>query len=53
MNPEAVRKEIVSKVKRVVLKLGSSVVTSESGLDETAIKGIVDDVCRYKALGKE
>ncbi|MEW6531652.1 MAG: glutamate 5-kinase [Thermodesulfobacteriota bacterium] len=53
MNPEIVRKEIVSKVKRVVLKLGSSVVTSESGLDETAIKGIVDDVCRYKALGKE
>jgi glutamate 5-kinase len=53
MNPEIVRKEIVSKVKRVVLKLGSSVVTSGSGLDETTINGIVDDVCRYKKLGKE
>ncbi|MBM4329371.1 MAG: glutamate 5-kinase [Deltaproteobacteria bacterium] len=53
MNPETVRKQTVSKVKRVVLKLGSSVVTSESGLDETAIEGIVDDVCRYKRLGKE
>jgi glutamate 5-kinase len=33
--------------------LGSSVVTTENGLDHRTIKGIVDDVCRFKELGKE
>ncbi|MFC1833409.1 glutamate 5-kinase [Thermodesulfobacteriota bacterium] len=47
------RKEILSRVKRVVLKLGSSVVTSEYGLDLDTIGTIVDDVSRYKNEGKE
>ncbi len=49
----ALRREILSCVRRVVLKLGSSVVTTENGLDHRTIKGIVDDVCRFKGLGKE
>lgn len=53
MNHEALRKETVSAVKRVVVKLGSSVVTNEDGLDYQIIQGIVDDLCRYKQKGKE
>jgi len=37
----------------VVLKLGSSVVTRDKGLDRKTIQGIVDDVCRVKEQGKE
>jgi glutamate 5-kinase len=53
MNQSALRKQTLSCVRRVVLKLGSSVVTTEDGLDLGIIQGIVDDVCRYKGLGKE
>lgn len=53
MNQSALRKQTLSCVRRVVLKLGSSVVTTEEGLDLGIIRGIVDDVCRYKALGRE
>ena len=37
----------------MVLKLGSSVVTRDRGLDRKTIQGIVDDVCRVKEQGKE
>jgi glutamate 5-kinase len=47
------RREILSGVKRVVLKLGSSVVTTEQGLDRRTIEGIVGDVCQLIKLGKE
>jgi glutamate 5-kinase len=53
MTNEETRKEILCSVKRVVLKLGSSVVTTEDGLDITTIRGLVDDICRYKEEGKE
>jgi glutamate 5-kinase len=50
---EDIRKETLSCVKRVVVKLGSSVVTTKNGLDRRVIRGIVDDVCECKKLGKE
>ncbi len=50
---EDIRKETLSCVKRVVVKLGSSVVTTKNGLDGRVIRGIVDDVCECKKLGKE
>ncbi len=53
MKEAAARKEIFSFVNRVVLKLGSSVVTTPQGLDHATIKGIADDVSHYKNLGKE
>jgi glutamate 5-kinase len=53
MRNAAIRKDVISCVKRVVLKLGSSVVTTENGLDHKTIRNIVDAVCSYKVLGKE
>jgi glutamate 5-kinase len=53
MNNSAIRKGILVSVRRVVLKLGSSVVTTDKGLDHRIIRGIVDDVCRHVKLGKE
>ncbi len=53
MNVADARQEVLSRVRRVVLKLGSSVVTNPEGLDLPVIKGIVDDVCRHIKDGKE
>lgn len=53
MSHSTIRKELLSCVRRVVLKLGSSVVTTDKGLDHVILRGIVDDVCRYKAQGRE
>lgn len=53
MNCSDVRREILQKVKRVVLKLGSSVVTTDEGLDVDILNGIVNDVCIYKDQGQE
>lgn len=53
MNGSSIRQEVLACVRRVVLKLGSSVVTTEEGLDRATIRNIVDDVCRYKKQGKE
>lgn len=50
---EDVRKRTLSCVRRVVVKLGSSVVTTKNGLDRRIIRGIADDVCDFKKLGKE
>ncbi|MBI4965220.1 MAG: glutamate 5-kinase [Desulfomonile tiedjei] len=53
MSDTSVRQEILACVRRVVLKLGSSVVTTPDGLDGETIGRIVDEVCNYKKLGKE
>jgi glutamate 5-kinase len=53
MRNAAIRKDVLSCVRRVVLKLGSSVVTTDNGLDHKTIRNIVDAVCAYKKLGKE
>jgi glutamate 5-kinase len=53
MRNAAIRKDVLSCVRRVVLKLGSSVVTTDNGLDHKTIRNIVDAVCAHKALGKE
>ncbi len=47
------RREALTGIKRVVLKLGSSVITSDEGLDDEIVLGLARDVCRYKASGKE
>ena len=53
MNYSVIRKEFLGSVRRIVLKLGSSVVTNAEGLDRAVMDGIADDVCRYKRQGKE
>ncbi len=53
MNYLETRKEILSKVRRVVIKLGSSVVTTDSGLDHRIIRGLADEVSFLKDRGKE
>jgi glutamate 5-kinase len=53
MNLCDMRKQITVGVRRIVLKLGSSVVTTEHGLDRRTIEGIVSDVCQLITLGKE
>lgn len=49
----AIRKALMSGVKRIVLKFGSSVVTDENGLDLSTIQGLVNDVCECRRHGKE
>jgi glutamate 5-kinase len=53
LNHHELRKNVASSVRRVVVKLGSSVVTTAEGLDRQTIRSIVDDVCYWKRLGKE
>lgn len=53
MNLCDMRKQITSGMRRIVLKLGSSVVTTEQGLDRRTIEGIVSDVCQLITSGKE
>lgn len=53
MNCPAIRTDIMSHVRRVVLKLGSSVVTTQNGLDRTIINGLADEICSYRSRGKE
>jgi len=53
MNGSSIRQEMLACVRRVVLKLGSSVVTTADGLDRATIRNLVDDVCHYKKQGKE
>lgn len=53
MNQSILRKETLQQVKRVVLKLGSSVVTTHDGLDHAIISGIVKDVSEQRRQGKE
>ncbi|MEW6349083.1 MAG: glutamate 5-kinase [Thermodesulfobacteriota bacterium] len=53
MNGADTRMEVLSRVRRVVLKLGSSVVTNPDGLDLAVLRGIVDDVSCAINQGKE
>jgi glutamate 5-kinase len=53
MNYLETRKELLSKARRVVIKLGSSVVTTDLGLDHHIIKGLADEVSSFKSRGKE
>lgn len=53
MNCADARKEIFTRVKRVVLKIGSSVLTTDEGLDTAIVAGIVNDVSRYRDQGIE
>ncbi|MCX5873410.1 MAG: glutamate 5-kinase, partial [Deltaproteobacteria bacterium] len=53
MNAQEIRKNIVSHVRRVVVKLGSSVVTTDKGLDRRIIRGLADEICDYRERGKE
>lgn len=46
-------KSTLAGVRRVVLKLGSSVVTTADGLDHRIIRGIVEDVCYFKKMGTD
>jgi len=53
LNPKDNIAVALEPVKRVVLKLGSSVVTAEDGLDVDILDGIVTDVSLLKQQGKE
>ncbi|MFH0958393.1 MAG: glutamate 5-kinase [Pseudomonadota bacterium] len=53
MNCPETRSNIISHVRRVVVKLGSSVVTTQNGLDRKIIKGLADEICAYRNKGKE
>ncbi len=53
MNSVEIRKNILSNVRRIVVKLGSSVVTTDKGLDRKIIRGLSDEICAYNKLGKE
>lgn len=53
MNCHEIRSSIISHVRRVVVKLGSSVVTTQNGLDRKIIRGLADEICSYRNKGKE
>ncbi|MBF0497982.1 MAG: glutamate 5-kinase [Deltaproteobacteria bacterium] len=44
MNKSALREEIISRVKRVVIKVGSAVLTTDEGLDLRVINRLADEV---------
>lgn len=45
------RKEILSNVRRVLVKVGSAVLTGEDGLDLTIIEQLVDDIAALRERG--
>jgi len=53
MRAAKARLDILGAIKRVVMKLGSSVVTTDQGLDHRVIRSIAQDVSRHKKSGKE
>ena len=53
MNCHEIRSSIISHVRRIVVKLGSSVVTTQNGLDRKIINGLADEICSYRNKGKE
>lgn len=53
MDPLAVRQNILGHVRRVVVKLGSSVVTTDNGLDRKMIRNLADDIHAMRNSGKE
>ena len=50
---ERLRREILKGVKRAVIKVGSGVLTSSSGLNMTVIEGLTRDICSLKERGIE
>jgi len=53
MSATNIRCDILQTVKRVVIKLGSSVVTTDQGLDHSVIRSIAEDVSSHKKSGRE
>ncbi len=53
MDHLSVRKNILGHVRRVVVKLGSSVVTTENGLDRKMMKNLAHDIQEMRNAGKE
>lgn len=53
MDHLSVRKNLLGHVRRVVVKLGSSVVTTENGLDHKMIRNLADDIHEMRKTGKE
>lgn len=53
MDHLSIRHNILGHVRRVVVKLGSSVVTTENGLDRKIIKNLADDIHAMRNTGKE
>lgn len=53
MDHLSIRQNILGHVRRVVVKLGSSVVTTENGLDRKMIKNLADDIHAMRNTGKE
>jgi len=46
-----IRKEILTNVKRVLIKIGSAVLTGEDGLDLNIIEQLVDEIAELKRKG--
>lgn len=53
MDHLSIRQNILGHVRRVVVKLGSSVVTTENGLDRKMIKNLADDIHAMRNAGTE
>ncbi|EFK06797.1 glutamate 5-kinase [delta proteobacterium NaphS2] len=53
MNNENVRKELLKTVKRVVIKIGSGVLTGDDGLNLPVMYGLSADISALKASGIE
>lgn len=50
---EKVRRQLLKQVKRVVIKVGSGVLTSADGLNMTVIDGLTTEICALKKEGLE
>ncbi len=50
---ENVRRQLLNQVKRVVIKVGSGVLTSTGGLNMTVIDGLTTEICALKKEGLE
>ena len=53
MGAERVRKELLKQVKRVVIKVGSGVLTLPDGLNTVVIEGLTTEICSLKREGTE
>jgi len=51
MENHQIKKEILMKVKRVIIKIGSAVLTGEDGLDLTIIEQLVDEIVQLRKKG--
>ncbi len=47
------RQSYFDKAKRIVIKVGSAVLTDDSGIDETVIRNIAKELCFLKNSGRE